>query len=93
MGFASVSLASVSPSEEARHMNNAQAPQQGPRIIQITAVAVPGERRTFVNVYGLDEHSRVWQWNAKDAKWIPNKVTAPKPKPATNGYDDAEGFR
>jgi hypothetical protein len=47
---------------------------QGPRILQITAVAVPGERRTFVNVYGLDEQSRVWQWNAKDARWTPNKI-------------------
>lgn len=47
---------------------------QGPRIVQICAAAVPGERRTFVNVYGLDEHSRVWQWNAKEARWEAHKV-------------------
>lgn len=45
------------------------------RIIQITACAVPGDRKTFVNIYGLDQLGRVWQWNAKDAKWQPHKIT------------------
>ncbi len=43
-------------------------------IVQITACAVPGERRTFVNIYGLDRQSRVWQWNAKEGKWEPHKI-------------------
>jgi hypothetical protein len=50
------------------------ASTNNPKIVQITAVAVPGERRTFVNVYGLDDRSFVWQWNAKDACWQPNKI-------------------
>jgi len=45
-----------------------------PVIKQITSCAVPGDRKTFVNVYGLDEQSRVWQWNARDAKWEPHKI-------------------
>jgi len=44
------------------------------KIVQLTAVAVPGERRTFVNVYGLDEQSRVWQWKATEARWAPYKI-------------------
>lgn len=60
------------------------------RIIQIAAVAVPGERRTFVNVYGLDEESRVWQWNAKEARWRPHKLEA---KPSNNGRSPNEGRR
>jgi hypothetical protein len=48
-----------------------------PHIVSITAVAVPGDRRTFVNLYGLDDQSRVWQWNATDARWTPYKI-APK---------------
>jgi hypothetical protein len=50
-----------------------------PKILQISAVAVPGRERTFVNVYGLDDQSRVWQWNAKDAKWTPHKIEAKHP--------------
>lgn len=60
------------------------------RIIQIAAVAVPGERRTFVNVYGLDEDSRVWQWNAKEARWRPYKIEA---KPSSDGRSPNERGR
>lgn len=44
------------------------------KILQITAATVAGARGTFVNIYGLDTESRVWQWNAKLGKWVPNKV-------------------
>jgi hypothetical protein len=44
------------------------------RILTIATAVVPGRERSYVNVYGLDEQSRVWQWNAKDAKWVPHKV-------------------
>lgn len=72
-----------------------------PKIIHIAAAAVPGERRTFVNVYGLDDQSRVWQWNAKLGRWQPNKL---QPKGETgnlydgrsqggqNGHDARGGF-
>lgn len=68
-----------------------------PKILQIAAAAVPGERRTFVNVYGLDDQSRVWQWNAKLGRWQPNKL---QPKGETgnldgrsqNGHDARGGF-
>ena len=61
-----------------------------PKILHITAAAVPGERRTFVNVYGLDDQGRVWQWNAKEGKWYPNKLAD---KPSRNGplYDQGNG--
>lgn len=52
------------------------------KIFQISACAVPGERRTFVNVYGLDEQSRVWQWNAKSGAWEPHKV----PEKSAGGF-------
>jgi hypothetical protein len=55
---------------------------QQPRILQITACAVPGERRTFVNIYGLDDQSRVWQWNAKDARWEAHRVRPREPRSA-----------
>jgi len=45
-----------------------------PKIVSITACAVPGKERTFTNVYGLDDRSRVWQWNARDGRWAPHKV-------------------
>jgi hypothetical protein len=45
-----------------------------PEIVTITSCAVPGVRKTFVNVYGLDKASRVWQWNARDGRWEPNKI-------------------
>ena len=63
-------------------MSTSTGSRPAPRIVQITSCAVPGERRTFVNVYGLDEQSRVWQWNAKTAKWEPNQVRERKPAPA-----------
>jgi hypothetical protein len=44
------------------------------KIVSIATAVVPGERRHFVNVYGLDTDSHVWQWNAKLAKWEPHKV-------------------
>jgi len=46
-----------------------------PNIVHITACAVPGKEKTFVNVYGLEGSTgRVWQWNAKLAAWEPHKV-------------------
>jgi hypothetical protein len=60
-----------------------------PKIIHIAAAAVPGERRTFVNVYGLDDQSRVWQWNAKLGRWQPNKLQL-QPKTG-NLYDGRNG--
>ena len=47
---------------------------QQPKITNITAVAVPGDTRTFVNLYGLDDQSRVWQWDATEARWRPFKI-------------------
>ena len=67
-----------------------QNPRQT-RIIQIAAVAVPGERRTFVNVYGLDEQSHVWQWNAKEARWRPHKLEARSSN--NNGRSPNDGRR
>jgi hypothetical protein len=58
-----------------------------PKIVQLACCAVPGERRTFVNVYGLDDQGRVWQWQATEAKWSPYKIT----KRATSS-DAPEGF-
>jgi hypothetical protein len=55
-----------------------------PKITQITACAVPGREKTFTNVYGLDDQSRVWQWNAKDGAWEPHKIPA---KQAAGGGD------
>lgn len=52
------------------------------KIYMISACAVPGERRTFVNVYGLDEQSRVWQWNAKSGAWEPHKI----PEKSAGGF-------
>jgi len=45
-----------------------------PKIVSISCAVVRGDRREFVNVYGLDEQSLVWQWNAKSGAWEPNKV-------------------
>ena len=45
-----------------------------PKIVSITSCAVPGRDKTFVNVYGLADDSRVWQWNAKVAQWEPHRI-------------------
>lgn len=45
-----------------------------PKIVAITSCAVPGRDKTFVNVYGLDDVARVWQWNAKLGAWEPHKI-------------------
>lgn len=47
-----------------------------PRIVQITSCTTRGDKRDFANVYGLDERSRVWQWDATKAKWRPFKIEA-----------------
>lgn len=39
---------------------------------------------------GLDEDSRVWQWNAKEARWRPHKLEA---KPSSNDRSPNEGRR
>lgn len=57
------------------------------KIVQITAVAIPGSQRTFANVYGLDDQSRVWQWNATEAKWHPHKIV-----PKDRGSSQSGGF-
>lgn len=44
------------------------------RIVQIAACMTRGDKRDFANVYGLDEQSRVWQWDPQAAKWKPFKV-------------------
>lgn len=46
------------------------------RIVQITACMTRGQKRDFANVYGLDEQSRVWQWDPQATKWKPFKVQA-----------------
>lgn len=46
------------------------------RIVQIAACMTRGTKRDFANVYGLDQDSRVWQWDPQAAKWKPFKVTA-----------------
>lgn len=55
------------------------------RIIQITACMTRGDKRDFANVYGLDENSRVWQWDASQGKWKPFKIEAKR-------GDDRRGF-
>jgi hypothetical protein len=46
-----------------------------PTIVQIAAVAMPGEKRTFVNLYGLEAVTgRIWQWEPTDAAWRPFKI-------------------
>ena len=55
-----------------------------PKIVQIACCAIPGNKRTFANVYGLDDQSHVWQWNARDGRWEPNVI-----KPQSNGNRDA----
>lgn len=40
-----------------------------PRIVAITACTVAGKQRDFANVYGLDEQSRVWQWDVQTGSW------------------------
>jgi hypothetical protein len=60
-----------------------QTPQ---RILHITACAVQGDRRTFVNVYGLDDLGRVWQWNAKVGDWEPNMVRERAPAAQGRGF-------
>lgn len=52
------------------------ASSNGPKIVQMTACAVPGEKRTFVNIYGLDDASRVWRWNPTETKWEPHRIEA-----------------
>jgi hypothetical protein len=44
------------------------------RIVQITACPIPGDRRTFANVYGLGDDGRVYQWMAsgdEPGTWVP----------------------
>ena len=54
-----------------------------PKIVSITSCAVPGRDKTFVNVYGLADDSRVWQWNAKLGAWEPHKI----PEKSTGAND------
>ena len=63
-----------------------------PRIVSITAVPVPGDRRTFVNLYGLDEQSRVWQWDATDARWRPFRITPKKDRRSNDRGDNPDNW-
>jgi hypothetical protein len=58
------------------------ATSEQPQITSITACAVPGEKKTFVNVYGLSSKGQVWQWNAKLGAWEPHKI----PEQRTGGF-------
>ena len=59
------------------------------RIIQITACTTRGDKRDFANVYGLDEASKVYQWDPSEGRWRPFKLEA---KRSRGGRDDAPGF-
>jgi hypothetical protein len=61
-----------------------------PRIRQI-ATCVKGN---YVNVYGLDEHSRVWTWDPTKARWAPYKITARarRPEPPRRSEPRRDGW-
>lgn len=40
-----------------------------PKIISIAACPIPGDRRTFANVYGVDDRGDLFQWNIRSAEW------------------------
>lgn len=40
-----------------------------PKIVSIAACPIPGDRRTFANVYGVDDRGDVYQWYADEGRW------------------------
>lgn len=42
---------------------------RNPKILSIAACPIPGDRRTFANVYGVDDQGDVYQWDIRAAKW------------------------
>lgn len=55
------------------------------RILAITSCVVKGNRTDFVNLYGLDDVNRIWQWDPVAAAWKPYKLE-PRKRETGGGF-------
>lgn len=44
------------------------------RIVQITSCVNRGEKRDFVNVYGLADDAKIYRWDPVACVWEPYKI-------------------